>query len=1438
MTKEEILNGMSEEEFYDMYPDQESWENAQQMKLGGLSGAPHNGQPTADEFFSYGSHVNDGLNIPMSNPFYAANGGTPYYGGPIRPYDMGGNTASPMNYGAFSVPMQYGGSELEYGGVIDPGNNQDYPILEQGGKSALMDIIKAHSKKMRKAYEEGGDTVMQGGNSTDEPTKIRETFKSVLKRNIQNHMINEQEKEFSNPMMNNGQMDMGGFAGPGMNYGATNFNQPNQQNQALANMYQQRINDTQDNLSNDFSNLGNATNYLAATANPYQKTSIKAADGVETKNPRTLSKEEWDWLDEQRKAKEDKANYNKYFGESARGTSGMNYFPMNYNPYSKISKGDVAKLKQIAATPTSGWQLKEFNHRHFGPWGKTNMKFGYRDETPFTENKVDPALIDPAKKQIIDEMAANPNSNLTGPGLNPNSVPSGPSFQEEAMLPQYGPRIDKTPTSLQDEVMIPNTISNTTSSQQVPATSMQGAMNNSVEATDAAVQQMRDQGIKTENKPNYTARDMAKDMFGYEGTSGSATGTGLSDYGYHDPQFPYGTKQPDNYKFKQPGSVDEALSLYDKEISPNVNYFDDPALQGRGNDFYFNAGRDPRTYMLDQYLRTVGDKKGLANRGSYNKDVKTADWTPELQKSLSSEWDKYKSDISKLPRAEQIKLLDEGRKFYYQNTFTDKKDSKPGVDYWNKTKTPDPKKKYYHDKSSGFHYEIGEDGSLSPAYGKSWKGRIDLYNKYQKYGGFYQDGGFKSSRLGPQGQTVEMMMNPFNHGNAFAGDTEDVSDVPSERYYPETMNPIQAGMPQMSYEDQEANLTDILNDVPNPVRVSYRNTSDDKPKIVNRENAVKVKPQVKPIKGVQTPVKKAPAPKTLPVKPKVISNAPMPGVNHIPINTAPKKVSTPPAKKLTQNTGDMRKAPDTGVVVDKRNNQAYYIGKKQSGSFPVLTGKNVEGNYNPYNVTQLGNNPKLRNTPVGYYKLGVPSLSQPGIKNKPLMEDDGTIGKPGSYYNYIQKDYLGKIRDITPISAYGQPAPVAKDLGFHRAYSDNAFNPKDPEFVRRTKLLNSENPNMRCTSYGCINVADASYDEIARVFPTSDTLMVLDSDNPLDAEILRQFKIRAKQKKYGGLTRAQYGRDHKSTNPADGTYDNFGNPIGLSSATGNMGLASSNLLTGNSFQPAGNAQGAAPGAAPAAQGTKGPGAGVAAASISSAAANTNTPTPESVGLQQKNVEMKGMGTEKELDVTTKDRPGFDNEAMVNWGIAGINTLAGGLEQAQNVKNKDQLSNLQLADNAFVVTPATAQYGGSRGDYDPNSGMFRPNSMVPVQFPGYIGYSAYGGSFQDGGMQEQAAPQQEQIMQGVAAMLQQGAQPEQVAQQLVQMGIPQEQVMQIIQAVMQQMEGGEEQPIQPAMRYGGYAMGGSSDEDDEYYEADIDEDEIDRLQKLGYTVQRY
>ena len=83
---------------------------------------------------------------------------------------------------------------------------------------------------------------------------------------------------------------------------------------------------------------------------------------------------------------------------------------------------------------------------------------------------------------------------------------------------------------------------------------------------------------------------------------------------------------------------------------------------------------------------------------------------------------------------------------------------------------------------------------------------------------------------------------------------------------------------------------------------------------------------------------------------------------------------------------------------------------------------------------------------------------------------------------------------------------------------------------------------------------------------------------------------------------------------------------------------------------------------------------------------------------------------------------------------------------------------------------------------------------------------------------QAGSQEEQLIQGIAQALMQGQAPEDILKALVQqMGMPQDQAIQLIQAVAQQLQGGQEQapeqmaqpqaapeeePMQPAMRKGG------------------------------------
>lgn len=81
--------------------------------------------------------------------------------------------------------------------------------------------------------------------------------------------------------------------------------------------------------------------------------------------------------------------------------------------------------------------------------------------------------------------------------------------------------------------------------------------------------------------------------------------------------------------------------------------------------------------------------------------------------------------------------------------------------------------------------------------------------------------------------------------------------------------------------------------------------------------------------------------------------------------------------------------------------------------------------------------------------------------------------------------------------------------------------------------------------------------------------------------------------------------------------------------------------------------------------------------------------------------------------------------QANGILAGTSGIAGMLENAQRRKQDMMFRQRMGADNSFTPVPGSA---GSRGDYDTNSGMFRPNNMVPVQFPGGAptgyGYHSY------------------------------------------------------------------------------------------------------------------
>lgn len=91
------------------------------------------------------------------------------------------------------------------------------------------------------------------------------------------------------------------------------------------------------------------------------------------------------------------------------------------------------------------------------------------------------------------------------------------------------------------------------------------------------------------------------------------------------------------------------------------------------------------------------------------------------------------------------------------------------------------------------------------------------------------------------------------------------------------------------------------------------------------------------------------------------------------------------------------------------------------------------------------------------------------------------------------------------------------------------------------------------------------------------------------------------------------------------------------------------------------------------------------------------------------------------------------QTIGQYAVPGINALANVFETEDRARNKKKLQQSMLADNTFLNTPLNAK---NRGDYDLNSGMFRPDNKVPVQFPGYFQWGGFntmqqGGLYQEG-----------------------------------------------------------------------------------------------------------
>lgn len=90
----------------------------------------------------------------------------------------------------------------------------------------------------------------------------------------------------------------------------------------------------------------------------------------------------------------------------------------------------------------------------------------------------------------------------------------------------------------------------------------------------------------------------------------------------------------------------------------------------------------------------------------------------------------------------------------------------------------------------------------------------------------------------------------------------------------------------------------------------------------------------------------------------------------------------------------------------------------------------------------------------------------------------------------------------------------------------------------------------------------------------------------------------------------------------------------------------------------------------------------------------------------------GQNMQNNPEVKTKRTRMFDDEASANWILSGMNAISSIGESVQNRKAKERLKSMQGADSQFYSNPS-----GDRGDYDINSGMFRPNDMTAIQFAG-------------------------------------------------------------------------------------------------------------------------
>jgi murein DD-endopeptidase MepM/ murein hydrolase activator NlpD len=165
---------------------------------------------------------------------------------------------------------------------------------------------------------------------------------------------------------------------------------------------------------------------------------------------------------------------------------------------------------------------------------------------------------------------------------------------------------------------------------------------------------------------------------GYDPSGNKAYG--LSNYGYNNRRGFYQDdkgvtidartgKPAVNYTAPNPTDYDSWYKLFNTEYGKDLEQFN-PGIRTEAGDLLYNAGVDPRIYMLDQYVRNFeNNTSGLTGRGDFRKANKAGVWTdPTKEADFNKIYNQYKSKIDALSPDQQLNLINKGREFFYTNT--------------------------------------------------------------------------------------------------------------------------------------------------------------------------------------------------------------------------------------------------------------------------------------------------------------------------------------------------------------------------------------------------------------------------------------------------------------------------------------------------------------------------------------------------------------------------------------------------------------------------------------------------------------------------------------------------------------------------------------------------------------------------------------------------